>query len=227
MMEAFRAISLSLIGGIFLISIAHAKKGPREDDLSHGQEPSIAAPAARGKVVRLLINPFGEVDGVLLHTDVVVSFPKHMSERLAAVAEPGDLVEVRGYAEAPGQIKGFVIRGLDSGKSLVVQPKPRGGPGALPGHSPRAALQPLSAEGEITHLLYGRRGEINGFILGEGTIVRLAHEAADRFREILKIGQRISASGYGTKNDYGEAFEATALGPAGQEAQPVLRGQAR
>ena len=78
MMGAFRAISLSLIGGIFLISIAHAKKGPREDDLSHGQEPSIAAPAARGKVVRLLINPFGEVDGVLLHTDVIVIFPKHM-----------------------------------------------------------------------------------------------------------------------------------------------------
>ncbi|SET00420.1 hypothetical protein SAMN05216412_102475 [Nitrosospira multiformis] len=46
-----------------------AKKGQdRADEFLHVQAFAPAAPAAEGKVSHLLINPFGEVDGLLLDT---------------------------------------------------------------------------------------------------------------------------------------------------------------
>ena len=81
-------------------------------------------PAAQGKVSRLLVNPFGEVDGLLLDTGTLVTFPPHMGEQLTAAVKPGDRVEVKGFPEAPGQISGYVITPSNSNRPLMVQAKP-------------------------------------------------------------------------------------------------------
>ena len=69
----------------------------------------------------------------------------------------------------------------------------------------------------FVNLHYGKHGEINGVILSDGTGVRFPREVSYQFESMLKIGQSITASGYGTKNQYGKALEATELGFAGQQ----------
>lgn len=213
-----------LMLAISFMPIAQAKKGhDKGDEFLRVQGYATAAPAAQGKVTRLLVNPFGEVDGLLLDTGTIVTFPKHMSEQLAAAVKPGDTVEIKGSPEAAGQIKGYVITNSRSNQPLMVQPKPPKGIMEMPKHLRSVGLQAMNAQGEIRYLQYGKRGEINGVILAEGTIVRFSREASYQFAPMLKTGQSISASGYGTKNQYGQAFEATALGPVGQPPQPVYR----
>lgn len=213
-----------LMLAISFMPIAQAKKGhDKGDEFLRVQAYATAAPAAQGKVTRLLVNPFGEVDGLLLDTGTIVTFPKHMSEQLAAAVKPGDTVEIKGSPEAAGQIKGYVITNSRSNQPLMVQPKPPKGIMEMPKHLRSVGLQAMNAQGEIRYLQYGKRGEINGVILAEGTIVRFSREASYQFAPMLKTGQSISASGYGTKNQYGQAFEATALGPVGQPPQPVYR----
>lgn len=220
-MRIDRRMSILLLLTISFIPIAQAKKGhDKDDEFLRVQAYATAAPVAQGKVSRLLVNPFGEIDGLLLDTGTLVTFPKHMGEPLAAAVKPGDTIEVKGHPEASGQIKGYIITNSRSNQPLMVQPKPPKGM-KMPKHLRSVGLRAMDAQGEIRHLHFGKRGEINGVILADGTIVRFSREASYQFAPMLNIGQSISASGYGTKNQYGQAFEATALGAMGQPPQPV------
>lgn len=46
---------------------------------------------AEGKVRRLLINPFGEVDGLQLESGVVVAFPPHMGRQACRRSRAGSI----------------------------------------------------------------------------------------------------------------------------------------
>src|SRR6185312_12786835 len=116
-MSIDRRLPVLFMAAIFFMPIAQANKG--------AEFP--AAPAAQGKVSRLLVNPFGEVDGLLLDRGTLVTFPKYMGEQLTASVKPGDTVEVKGYPEAAGQIKGYVITNSRSGQSLMAQSEPSKG----------------------------------------------------------------------------------------------------
>ena len=228
-MKKWIRVLAALVAGValavFLSSIdggwAHAKKDKKgKDDFLAAQAYLNAPPAAQATVGRMLVNPFGEVDGVLLETGVLVTFPPHMGELLAAAVKPGDAVDVKGYPEMPGQIKGYVITNSRTGQAVVVHPKPPAGLKPPP-HLRGIGLKEMSAQGEIRHVRHGGKGEINGVILADGTIVRFPREVSWRFAPLFRVGQGIAASGYGTQNAHGRAFEATALGPLGQPPQPV------
>jgi hypothetical protein len=143
-----------------------------------------------------------------------------MSDALAAAVKPGDPVTVKGYPEMPGQIKGYVVTNSRTNQTLIVQPKPPKG-SKPPPHLRGVGLKEMNAQGEIKQIRHGGKGEINGVILADGTIVRFSHEAAYRFGSLFRIGQGISAQGYGTENAHGRALEATALASQGQTPQPI------
>jgi hypothetical protein len=200
---------------------AHAKKDKKgKDDYLTAQAYLNAPPAAQSTVSRMLVNPFGEVDGLLLETGVIVTFPPHMGETLAASVKPGDAVDVKGYPEMPGQIRGYVVTNTRTGQAVVTHPKPPAGLKPPP-HLRGIGLKELSAQGEIRHVRHGGKGEINGVILADGTIVRFPREVSWRFATLLRVGQSITAAGYGTQNAHGRALEVTALGPLGQPQQPI------
>lgn len=229
-MKMFRVL-LALATGVVLAVLmpfpidgsAHAKKDKgKKDDFLMAQAYVNAPPAAQAKVSRLLVNPFGEVDGVLLDSGALVTFPPHMGEQLAAAVKPGDMVDVKGYPEMPGQIKAYVITNSSTSQAVMVHPKPHAGMKPPP-HLRGVGLKEMSAQGEIRHLRYGGKGEINGAILADGTIVRFPRDAAYRFGSLFRVGQGIVASGYGTQNQHGRALEATALGPVGQAPQAIYQ----
>ena len=89
-----------------------------------------------------------------------------------------------------------------------------GGPdGKLPppprGHGLREGLSQLSAEGKITNQLFGRKSEVNGVILANGTIIRFGPRVVSDSKAKFEIGQNLKVTGFGTKNSIGEAIEAT------------------
>ena len=74
--------------------------------------------------------------------------------------------------------------------------------------------QQLSANGTIRVLTHGKRGEINGLVLSDGTAVHFPPPVEMQFAGLLHEGNQFAATGYGTSNEYGRSFEATAIGPS-------------
>jgi len=197
-------------------------KGKGPDEFLRAQMYANTPAAAQAIVSRLLINAFGDVDGMLLETGTIVTFPPHMGTQLAAAIKVGDAVSVKGYPETPAQIKGYVVTNTRTNQSVMTLPKPPAG-AKPPPHLRGVGLREMHAEGEVQHVRHGGKGEINGLILSDGTIVRFPRDAAFRFGSLFQVGQRIAATGYGTQNEYGRAFEATALGPQGQAPQALYQ----
>ncbi|CAG9192335.1 conserved exported hypothetical protein [Paraburkholderia caribensis] len=172
------------------------------------------AVAAQGTVSRFLINPDGDVDGFLTSDGVLVHFPPHMGAQLTATVRPGDEVQVSGWRNAAGNLTAQRIIDTRSGQQLVDQPPQ---PGALP--LPRelrgAGLSRLSAQGQVAHVTTAPRGEPDGVILADGTVIKLTPPVAQQFPTLVQTGVKVSAQGYGTRNQYGTALQATAFGSPG------------
>jgi hypothetical protein len=177
------------------------------------------------------MNPHGEVDGLLLADGIQVHFPPHMGKDVAAAVKPDDQVAVQGYRAGEGPVaEAEIITNVRSGASIVERE-----PGLLDRPLVPPPIRDLSllerhAEGIVRVLLYGPRGDINGVVLQDRTIVRIPPYAAFQVRGLLQVGQSISAVGYGTNTEYGQVLEATALGASGTSIPPLDergRGRAR
>lgn len=176
---------------------------------------------AEGKVRRLLINPFGEVDGLQLESGVVVAFPPHMGARLAAEAAPGQSVRISGFMETAKRVKAESIINVATGQALVDRP-PTVEDEGIPPHLRANTLQRFEVSGSIDTVLTGPRGEINGTILNDGSIV---HFPPGSLQRSLEAGMPFAAAGLGTRNQYGQALEAVSVGATLSSLQPLYRGE--
>lgn len=173
---------------------------------------------AQGPVQRMLINPYGEVDGLRLVDGTIVKFPPHVSDTLTAAVKPGDMVRVIGRPEARGTVKADAIVNTASGQTVYDQPPPVGEGRPLPPHLRAQRLQPQKVEGRVDTVLTGRRGEANGVILADGSIVRFPPES---LRLSVQPGAPFAASGLGTRNAMGTSLEAVSLGTSLATLQPL------
>lgn len=178
------------------------------------------APVTSGRVTRMLINPYGEVDGLLLDQRVVVKFPPHLAQRLTGAVAPDAQVRIFGIEETAGVIKADAIVNTATGQSVVDLPPALDANAAppLPPHLRAAQLSQITVRGKVALLLSGPRGETNGVILDDGSIVRFAPEALP-FRP--DRGMPFAASGMGTRNTYGTAIEAISVASSDGQMQPL------
>jgi hypothetical protein len=167
--------------------------------LDHTQLPRI-----EGTVERFLLNPHGELDGLLLADGREVLFPPHLSSAVLAGVACGQAVTISGLAlrEAP-VVVAAALRG-DSAVSEIVDR----GPGD--GRHDRQERQTLSARGRIERLLHGPRGEVRGALLEDGTIVRLGKDK-DAGAKKLAVGKTVAVKGDGVVLVYGRCIEAKHL----------------
>src|SRR2546421_1552402 len=68
-----------------------------------------STPVLTAALKRFVINPHGEVDGLLFEDGTLARFPPHMAADLPAAVKPGDPGSVRGFREPPGTLKALVI----------------------------------------------------------------------------------------------------------------------
>jgi hypothetical protein len=189
------------------------------------QEPGDPPPASfqtavvQGVVAQYLMNPDGFVDGLLLANNIIIRFPPHLGQVLTQTVSPQDVVRVEGFFESSGTFHASSIVDLQSQRSVAgTPPSPGHPPPPRPGSLPR---RPLSANGTIRVLTQGRRSEINGVVLADGTIVRFAPPVGVQFAALLREGNQFAATGYGTSNEYGRSFEATAIGPSINQLEAI------
>jgi hypothetical protein len=176
-------------------------------------------PSVTGTVQQYLLNPHGEVEGMLLKDGTSVRFPPHEGTALAGIVKPGDEVTVVGFfgpTTSYGRaVKALTITNTKTGQSVVDQP-PTTPP--LPPDRRGLTLKPLTVRGPVVHLLVNDKGDVDGLILGGGEEVKFPPPNGAVVALLLgqQGGKTVEASGYGTQNGFGTVVDAMSLSVDGQ-----------
>jgi len=248
-----------LLGGILLVAagaagtVAIAQRAPGRLD------PSTLA-EFHGKVTQYEVTPRGDVDGLILADGTEVHFPPHLGTQVTAIVQPGADVTLRAEKngtvlraalvkdDASGKSvvdRGPPAPGTGAGLDDGPGPGPNGGPGPGrdrgrdPGRGPgrdrgpaerRAPGQALQSEGVVKMQLHGPRGEMNGVLLQDGTMVHLPPREASRLASQLQPGRAVAVRGDGFEGAVGRSINAREFGPSmdklAQLENPAPRGPA-
>src|SRR5258708_18070410 len=160
-----------------------------------------------GMVSQYLLNPRGEVDGLLLEDRTVRKSPPHLARELVEVIRPKERVRANGHLEAEKLLKGHVIANPATGHAIrEIKPTPPERASAL------GPLQSLSVAGTIRVIRRNPHGDIDGVILEDGTLLHFPPHAGKQFAKLIREGQVLAAVGLGTANDLGQNIPAAVLG---------------
>lgn len=169
-----------------------------------------------GTVVQYLLNPRGEVDGLLLKEGAVIKFPPHLGRELTQVARPGDSVKANGHFETPESLKGHVIVNAKTGLALrEMKPAPPERANGLD------LLQPANVRGKIARLKMNAHGDADGAILADGTVLHFPPHVGKQFASLLVKGETICGAGFGVTNDYGKSVALATLGASAEKQQAI------
>lgn len=163
-------------------------------------------PETRGRVTQFLLNPHGEIDGLILNGDLQVHVPPHLGRELVRHVEVGDRIRVRGVK----------LRGIEM--IAAVQLTGRHGVDIVddgPAHDapkpPRPVRKPMDLRGEVAFALHGPKGELNGALLTSGLALRLPPHAAAELHDYLRAGVHVQAWGHGVSTRYGATLEVSEI----------------
>jgi hypothetical protein len=178
-------------------------------------------PSFTGRVQQFTLTPRGEIDGVILSDGTEVKTAPALSTSMAYSIKPGDSVTIHGLrAAAIPLVQAVSITDRTSGKTIVDAdsgPRPGGRPPAPGIGEPRLA----DAQGTIRMSVHGPRGEINGVLLTDGTVLRLPPDAALNLTSVLQPGRTVFAQGDGVSNAIGKVLEVREIGPSRDALSPV------
>ena len=168
-------------------------------------------------VVRLyLLNEFGDVEGVIAQDGAQVRFPPHMGADLVRILKPGDRFVAEGDGAAGRSVRAWSLGRPDGERLTEARPSPRAAP-PLPREARAASLKPMQAEGPIAVVLTTPRGDPDGVVLADDTIVRWPPRSAVGDASTLRVGARLAVRGDGTRSAYGTALRAESIGVDGRE----------
>jgi hypothetical protein len=213
-----------LFGGLFFLS-GGQQAADASASLDHDGRPITVKvldppsmekpPVADGIVDRYLLNPRGDVNGLLLRDGSQMHVTLRAGEDLTKTIQPGDRVRVHGrrVADSP-LVRADVIINVSDGKSFTV---PYRLDLPMPPREERPTVNEMQAAGTIEVLLYDpSKGVVNGALLSDGTQVRLPPDVGEQFRASLQADMDVEVRGYGTATPFGSALEAIAIGRRGQ-----------
>jgi hypothetical protein len=173
-------------------------------------------PATNGTVKQYTLTPRGDVDGLILNDGTEVKLPPHLTGQIAFAIRPGDAVTIRGLKALALPLVDAAAVTNDATGATVTDNGPRGGPGRW------ATQQTIS--GRIAAVLHGKRGETNGALLDNGTILRLAPLEAERVQGWLQPGQTVTVRGASLSNPLGTVIEVSAIGASPDQLTELAVG---
>ena len=161
-------------------------------------------PETKGTVKQYTLTPRGDVDGLILADGTEVKLPPHLTAQIVFAVKPGDAVTVRGLkARALPLIDAASVTSFVTGVT-VTDNGPPGGPGRI--------INETTLTGRVTAALHGKRGEVNGALLENGTMLRLPPPEAERMQSLLQPGQSVAVRGASLVTPLGTVIEVSAIG---------------
>ena len=202
-----------------------AERGAPRGPGARAEEAGTATPVVTGRIQRWLVNPNGEVDGLLLADGTQVGFPPHLSADVQAALKVGDSVEVSGW-RAPNApvVRAAGLKATASGRSVADKPPVDGEMRAPRAPRDPGALTAMNASGRVARILYTGRGDANGVLLDSGAIVRFPPHVGTAYASAIQPGSVLEARGWGTRGANGSALEATALGSSTETMRDLFAG---
>ncbi|MCJ2108808.1 OB-fold nucleic acid binding domain-containing protein [Methylobacterium sp. E-041] len=160
-------------------------------------------PETRGTVRQYTLTPRGDIDGLILTDGTEVKAPPHLSVQLAFAVRPGDAVTIHGLkARALPLVDGTMIRNDATGATVIDL-----GP-------PGRDRSETTVTGRVAMPLHGKRGEINGVLLADGTQVRMPPREAERWNAELRAGRVLTVRGVLARWALGTVIEAHTIAAA-------------
>ena len=178
-------------------------------------------PMQRGEVQQFTLTPRGDIDGLILTDGTEVKTPPHLSTEMAYSVKPGDTVTIHGlHAAALPLVQGVSITDEATGRTVIDNGPP--GPGRGPGVGPPGPVPGFTdVQGRVRMALHGPRGDVNGALLEDGTVLRLLLPEAERFAALLQPGQNLVAAGTLLANPLGKVIEVRQLGASRDQLNQV------
>jgi hypothetical protein len=161
-------------------------------------------PETKGTVKQYTLTPRGDVDGLILNDGTEVKLPPHLTGEIVYSVRPGDAVTIRGLKARALPLVDAASIVNDATGAAVVDNGPPSGPGRL--------LTETTISGRIAAALHGKRGEVNGAVLDNGTTLRLPPPEADRMQAWLRPGQTVAVRGVRLATSLGTVIEVRAIG---------------
>ena len=173
-------------------------------------------PAFKGTVQQFTMTPRGDIDGLMFSDGTEVKLPPHLTADIVAAIKIGDAVTVHGLKAAKlPLIAASAVTNVRSGATVVDN-----GPQGKKGHgsggstdSPRTVVLQSDLLGRVKVTLHGRKGEVNGALLDDGTVLRLPPPEAARYSAMLTPGQALAARGTLISSPYGKVLDVRGIGP--------------
>lgn len=179
------ALGLAGLLGAFSLVTGQDLPGARE----------IVRPTSKlsGRVKEWTKNRHDDVDGLQLEDGSKVHFPPHQSADVARLAQPGDEVEVTGRRETQprGETVFEATQITRGGETIKIDapPRPRG-PLARFGRE-----EPMTANGVIVEFVANPHGDVDGFLLKDGTEVKLPPHQGDALQKFAQAGEEVRVEG--------------------------------
>jgi len=187
-------------------------------------------PKTEGTVDRVLINPHGDIDGILLTGGMEVHVPPHLSLEIRAAVKPGASISVFGVRPRGAEMIAAVAIEGSNGKRIVDNGPPKGtehkggeheAPKHKAKHDDKPKPPPIEAEGVVQRALHGPKGEVRGVLLEDGRTIRIPpHEAKER-GALLRVGAHLAARGPGLEADGATVIDAKEVGASLATLEPM------
>ncbi len=205
----FFLLGLPAAAGLLLFFVLAEIKAQPPD----AAQATEAATEARGTVQRMTTAPRGEIDGAVLDNGTWLHWPPHMQDRFANLIKQGDQVRATGRAETgPAGDTHFEIQNVTNLRTNATAENPdfANGP-PLPGRGPRGRRLPppplgpnagpaldgqnqssaVEVRGNVQRMTTAPRGEIDGSVLDNGTVLHWPPHMQDRFANLIKEGDLV------------------------------------
>lgn len=169
------------------------------------------ARTASGRIQEFTTAPRGEIDGATLGDGTTLHWPPHVGTRVAELFKKGDRVEATGQIETgPAGDTHFEVRSIVNARTDETFDIERAGPPERPrrGEPRRRPVRERGAQAEargtIDRFTTAPRGEIDGAVLDDGSVIHWPPHLQDRFRDALSKGDRVRVTGWNETTPRGD-----------------------
>jgi hypothetical protein len=180
-------------------------------------------PETAGIVAQFLINPHGEIDGIILKDGTEIHLPPHLSPQIGKAIAVGEKIKVRGVR--PRGVHMISAIAIESAKGVkIIDNGPpddhRHGKDARKARAKDDA-KPAEVAGIVRRALHGPKGEVRGVLLEDGTAIRFPKHEAARLKSLTKEGSKFAARGHARTSDFGTLMEAREIGTSAKTRKPI------